>query len=181
MTFGWTFFGPYRQMAANILKNLLARHRCVTNRGTTKHKCLRMLCSTRLYSSTLQMMMPLLHLLSRRPCMTPLQLVLLHQPIQTWMNECATFFLTSLVRHTQMRSRTSSSPVSRNRQRASTASGCNRKLRIFLQRIYVNAIPMSKTGQAISHNQWSGIRRQAQRCHVSCFQPQADDATTCAH
>jgi hypothetical protein len=26
---------------------------------------------------------------------------------------------------------------------------------------------MSKTGQAISHDQWSGIRCQAQRCHVS--------------
>jgi hypothetical protein len=58
-----------------------------------------MLRSTRLYSSTLQTMMPLLHPLSRRPCMTPLQLVLLHQPIQTWTNECATFFPTFLERH----------------------------------------------------------------------------------
>jgi hypothetical protein len=30
-------------MAANVPKNLLARHRCVTNQGTTKHECLRML------------------------------------------------------------------------------------------------------------------------------------------
>jgi hypothetical protein len=36
------------------------------------------------------------------------------------MNVCATFFLTSLVRHVQMGSRTSSSPVSPNRQQAST-------------------------------------------------------------
>jgi hypothetical protein len=86
-------------------------------------------------------MMPLLHLLSRRPCMTPLQPALLHQPIQTWMNEYAMFFLTSLVRHMQMGRRTSSSPVSRNRQQASTVSGRNRRLRIFLQRIYVRCYP----------------------------------------
>ncbi len=76
--------------------------------------------------------------------MTPLQLVLLHQPIQTWMNECATFFLTSLVKHTQMGSQTSSSPVSRKRQQASTVSGRNQKLRIFLQRIYVKCYPNVK-------------------------------------
>jgi hypothetical protein len=44
-----------------------------------------------------------------------------------------------------------------------------------------NAIPTSRTGQAISHYQRSGIRCQAQQCHVLGFQPQADDATTCAH
>ena len=38
---------------------------------------------TALYSSILWTMMPLLHLLSRRPCMTPLQPVPLHQLIQT--------------------------------------------------------------------------------------------------
>jgi hypothetical protein len=43
------------------------------------------------------------------------------------------------------------------------------------------AIPTSRTGQAISHDQWSGIRCQAQWCHVSGFQPQEDDATTCAY
>ena len=47
-------------MAADVPKNLLARHRCMTNQGTTEHECLRMLCLTRLYSSTLQTMMPLL-------------------------------------------------------------------------------------------------------------------------
>jgi hypothetical protein len=122
-------------MAANVPKNLLTRHCYITNQSTTEHGCLRMPHSTGLCSSTLRAMMPLLHLLSRCPCMTPLQLVPLHQPIQTWMNECATFFLTSLVRHMQMGSWTSSSPVSRNRQRASTASGLNRRLRVGL---YVN-------------------------------------------
>jgi hypothetical protein len=83
MMFGWIFFGLYRQMAANVPKNLLACHLYVTNQGTTKHGYLRMLHSTGLYSSILRTMMPLLHLLSRRPCMTPLQPVPLHQPIQT--------------------------------------------------------------------------------------------------
>jgi hypothetical protein len=83
MMFGWIFFGLYRQMAANVPKNLLACHLYVTNQGTTKHGYLRMLHSTGLYSSILQMMMPLLHLLSQCPCMTPLQPVPLHQPIQT--------------------------------------------------------------------------------------------------
>jgi hypothetical protein len=73
MMFGWIFFGLYRQMAANVPKNLLARHLYVTNQGTTEHGYLRMLRSTGLYSSILRTMMPLLHLLSRRPCMTPLQ------------------------------------------------------------------------------------------------------------
>jgi hypothetical protein len=141
MTFGWTFFEPYRQMAASVPKNLLARHHYVTNQSTTKQGSLGMPHSTGLCSSTLRMMMPLLHLLSRRPCMTPLQPVPLHQPIQTWMNKCAMFFLTSLVRHMQMGSRTSSWPVSRNRQQASTASGRNQRLRIFLQRIYVRCYP----------------------------------------
>jgi hypothetical protein len=122
-------------------ESCLARHHYVTNQGTTEHGYLRMLHSTGLYSSTLRTMMPLLHLLSRHPCMTPLQPVPLHQPIQTWMNKCMTFFLTSLVRHMQMGSRTSSSPVSQNRQQASTASRCNRRLRIFLQRIYVRCYP----------------------------------------
>jgi hypothetical protein len=54
------------------------------------------------------------------------------------------FFLTSLVRHMQMGSWTSSSPVSRNRQQASMASGRNRRLRIFLQRIYVRCYPNVK-------------------------------------
>jgi hypothetical protein len=57
-----------------------------------------------------------------------------------------TFFLTSLVRHMQMGSRTSSLPVSRNRQRANTASGLNRRLRMFLQRIYVRCYPNVKDG-----------------------------------
>jgi hypothetical protein len=73
MTFGWIFFGLYRQMAANVPKNLLARHLYMTNQGKTEHEYLRMLCSTGPYSSILRTMMPLLHLLSRRLCMTPLQ------------------------------------------------------------------------------------------------------------
>jgi hypothetical protein len=144
MTFRWTFFEPYRQMAASVPKNLLAHHRYVTNQSTTKHGCFGMPHLTGLCSSTLWTMMPLLHLLSQRPCMTPLQLVPLHQTIQTWMNECATFFLTSLVKHMQMGSRTSSSPVSQSRQQASTASGHNRRLRIFLQRIYARCYPNVK-------------------------------------
>jgi hypothetical protein len=64
MTFEWIFFGLYRQMADNVPKNLLARHHYVTNQGTTKHRYLRMLRSTGLYSSTLRMMVPLLHLAS---------------------------------------------------------------------------------------------------------------------
>jgi hypothetical protein len=43
MMFEWIFFGLYRQMAANVPKNLLARHLYVTNQGTTKHRYLRML------------------------------------------------------------------------------------------------------------------------------------------
>jgi hypothetical protein len=103
--FRWTFFEPYRQMAASVPKNLLACHHYVTNQSTTKHGCLGMPHSTGLCSSTLRMMSDATtpsNLLSRRPCMTPLQLVPLHQPIQTWMNECAMFFLTSLVSHMQM-------------------------------------------------------------------------------
>jgi hypothetical protein len=141
MMFGWTFFEPYKQMAASVPKHLLARHRYVTNQSTTEHGCLGIPHSTGLCSSPLRTMMPLLHLLSRHTCMTPLQPVPLHQLIQTWMNECTTFFLTSLVTHMQMGSRTSSLPVSRNRQQASTASGRNRRLRIFLQRIYVRFYP----------------------------------------
>jgi hypothetical protein len=38
-------------------------------------------------------------------------------------------------------SQTSSLPVSRNRQQASTASGRNQRLRIFLQRIYIKCYP----------------------------------------
>jgi hypothetical protein len=49
-------------MAANIPKNLLARHLYVTNQSTTEHGYLRNLCSTGLYSSILRTMMPLLHL-----------------------------------------------------------------------------------------------------------------------
>jgi hypothetical protein len=53
--FGWTFFEPYRQMAASIPKNLLTRHGYMTNQGTTKHRCLGMPHSTGLCSSTLRM------------------------------------------------------------------------------------------------------------------------------
>jgi hypothetical protein len=73
---------PYKQMAASVPKNLLARHRYVTNQSTTEHGCLGMPHSTGLCSSTLRTMMPLLHLLSQHPCMTPLQPVPLHQLIQ---------------------------------------------------------------------------------------------------
>jgi hypothetical protein len=40
------FFGLYRQMAANVPRNLLTSHLYMTNQGTTEHGYLRMLRST---------------------------------------------------------------------------------------------------------------------------------------
>jgi hypothetical protein len=72
-----------------------------------------------------------------------------------------------LVRHTQMGSQTSSSPVSRNRQRASTTSGCNQKLRIFLQRIYIKCYPNVKdrTSHQSQSTEWNTLPSSTMSCN----------------